>query len=116
MQVQLVEGRLPKNSNEIILSEEIAKTASVANEIGDVIHVATGTRESHHGEFEMPPNSNVSLHVVEGEVEEAYDMNILVVEDDKTISLGLEYSLQQEGYETFARHDVQAAKQLIDQR
>ena len=43
-------------------------------------------------------------------------MNILVVEDDKTISLGLEYSLQQEGYETFARHDVQAAKQLIDQK
>ena len=28
-------------------------------------------------------------------------MKILLVEDDKTIASGLEYSLQNEGYETF---------------
>ncbi|WP_413377639.1 response regulator transcription factor [Alkalihalobacillus sp. 1P02AB] len=40
-------------------------------------------------------------------------MKILLVEDDKTIALGLEYSLQQEGYETILCHDVQSAKEVI---
>ena len=33
-------------------------------------------------------------------------MKILFVEDDKTIAAGLEFSLQQEGYETIVCHDA----------
>ncbi|WP_028545505.1 response regulator transcription factor [Paenibacillus taiwanensis] len=40
-------------------------------------------------------------------------MNILVVEDDKTIAAGLEYSLQQDGFSTILCHDVTAAKKTI---
>ena len=37
-------------------------------------------------------------------------MKILLVEDDKTIALGLEYSLQQEGYLVVLCHDVASGK------
>lgn len=37
-------------------------------------------------------------------------MKILFVEDDKTIALGLEYSLEQEGYRTVLCNDVSSAK------
>lgn len=40
-------------------------------------------------------------------------MKILVVEDDKTIASGLEYSLQQEGYEVVLSHTVTAAMQVL---
>ncbi|GAK10752.1 response regulator transcription factor [Geomicrobium sp. JCM 19039] len=40
-------------------------------------------------------------------------MTILLVEDDKTIALGLEYSLQQEGFETIHAVDVACAKSMI---
>ena len=40
-------------------------------------------------------------------------MKILVVEDDKTIASGLEYSLQQERYSTVICHDVASAKQVL---
>lgn len=40
-------------------------------------------------------------------------MKILIVEDDKSIASGLEYSLQVEQYETFLCHDASSAKQLI---
>lgn len=40
-------------------------------------------------------------------------MKILIVEDDKTIAMGLEYSLQQEQYKTVCCHDVQSAKKVI---
>ncbi|MDF2941482.1 MAG: two component transcriptional regulator, winged helix family [Herbinix sp.] len=40
-------------------------------------------------------------------------MKILIVEDDKTIALGLEYSLQQEGYTVILRHDVTAGKKAL---
>lgn len=41
-------------------------------------------------------------------------MKILIVEDDKTIASGLEYSLQQDGYSTAVCHDVKSAQKLID--
>ncbi|MBU9722396.1 MULTISPECIES: response regulator transcription factor [Bacillaceae] len=37
-------------------------------------------------------------------------MNILLVEDDKTIASGLEYSLEQEQYNTILCHDIASAK------
>ncbi|TYS45607.1 response regulator transcription factor [Bacillus infantis] len=40
-------------------------------------------------------------------------MNILVVEDDRTIAAGLEYSLQNEKYGTFVCHDAAGARELI---
>ncbi|MFD0589333.1 response regulator transcription factor [Paenibacillus sp. GCM10027627] len=40
-------------------------------------------------------------------------MNILLVEDDKTIASGLEYSLQQDGYSTVLCHDVASAKKTL---
>lgn len=40
-------------------------------------------------------------------------MKILIVEDDKTIATGLEYSLQQEGYITSVCHDFQSAEKVI---
>jgi two-component system, OmpR family, response regulator VicR len=40
-------------------------------------------------------------------------MKLLVVEDDKTIALGLEYSLQQEGYTVIICHDVASAKKVF---
>lgn len=43
-------------------------------------------------------------------------MKILLVEDDKTIATGLEYSLQQEGYATVICYDFESAKQLIMER
>lgn len=41
-------------------------------------------------------------------------MNILLVEDDKTIAAGLDYSLQQENYTTVVCHDVATAKKHIE--
>ncbi|MDN9011989.1 response regulator transcription factor [Brevibacillus laterosporus] len=40
-------------------------------------------------------------------------MKILLVEDDKTIASGLEYSLQQDGYSTVLCHDVASAKKVL---
>lgn len=40
-------------------------------------------------------------------------MQILLVEDDKTIASGLEYSLQQDHFSTVLCHDVASAKQVI---
>src|SRR5690625_1570310 len=40
-------------------------------------------------------------------------MHILLVEDDKTIAVGLEYSLQQEGYTVTLCYDFEAAKKVI---
>jgi len=41
-------------------------------------------------------------------------MKILLVEDDWTIALGLEYSLQQEGYITSLAYDYKTAKEIIE--
>src|SRR5690625_2473682 len=41
-------------------------------------------------------------------------MNILVVEDDHTIAVGLEYSLKQEGYQTIICPDYKSAKTVIE--
>lgn len=38
---------------------------------------------------------------------------ILVVEDDSTIAMGLEYSLKQEGFSVTVRHDVASAEQIL---
>lgn len=43
-------------------------------------------------------------------------MLILFVEDDKTIASGLAYSLEQEGYDTIVRYDVQTARAMISTR
>ncbi|OLS33664.1 response regulator transcription factor [Bacillus sp. MRMR6] len=43
-------------------------------------------------------------------------MKILLVEDDKTIASGLEYSLQQDGYETILCHNAETAKIVIGQQ
>ena len=43
-------------------------------------------------------------------------MRILVVEDDRTIASGLEYSLQQDEYETILCHDVESAKKVLGDR
>ncbi|MDX8366365.1 response regulator transcription factor [Cytobacillus sp. IB215665] len=40
-------------------------------------------------------------------------MKILIVEDDKTIASGLEYSLQEENYATILCHDVACAKKVV---
>ncbi|MFW5438660.1 response regulator transcription factor [Paenibacillus apiarius] len=40
-------------------------------------------------------------------------MKILVVEDDKTIASGLEYSLQQDHFSTVLCHDVASAKKVL---
>jgi DNA-binding response OmpR family regulator len=40
-------------------------------------------------------------------------LKILLVEDDRTIALGLEYSLQQEGYTTILCHDVAGGKKAL---
>ncbi|MDD4708438.1 MAG: response regulator transcription factor [Firmicutes bacterium] len=40
-------------------------------------------------------------------------MNILLVEDDKTIASGLEYSLEQEQYSVMVCHDALSAKEAI---
>lgn len=40
-------------------------------------------------------------------------MKFLLVEDDKTIASGLEYSLQQERYSTVICHDVASAKRVL---
>jgi two-component system response regulator VicR len=45
--------------------------------------------------------------------EKEIQMRILLVEDDKTIAAGLEYSLGQEGYATVVCHDVSSAKQSL---
>ncbi|GAA0315821.1 response regulator transcription factor [Oceanobacillus oncorhynchi subsp. oncorhynchi] len=41
-------------------------------------------------------------------------MKLLIVEDDKTIASGLEYSLSQEGYEVIVCHHAQGAEEMID--
>lgn len=41
------------------------------------------------------------------------DVKILLVEDDKTIASGLEYSLQQENYSTVLCYDATSAKKVI---
>lgn len=41
---------------------------------------------------------------------------ILIVEDDKTIAMGIEYSLKQEGFETVVCYGARAARELIDRQ
>lgn len=41
-------------------------------------------------------------------------MNLLFVEDDRTIASGLQYSLEQEGYTVLLCHDFQSAEQAIN--
>lgn len=41
------------------------------------------------------------------------NLKILLVEDDKTIASGLEYSLQQDGYQVVICYDVESAKKVI---
>ena len=43
-------------------------------------------------------------------------MNILVVEDDRTIASGLTYSLEQEGFTTVLRHTVKDATAAIEEQ
>ncbi|WNC15675.1 response regulator transcription factor [Brevibacillus brevis] len=43
-------------------------------------------------------------------------MNILLVEDDKTIASGLEYSLQQDQFSTVLCHDVASAKRVLAEK
>ncbi|KPB03465.1 response regulator transcription factor [Bacillus sp. CHD6a] len=43
-------------------------------------------------------------------------MRVLLVEDDRTIAAGLEYSLRQEGYETILCHDIKSAEAAIATR
>ena len=40
-------------------------------------------------------------------------MKLLIVEDDKTIAMGLEYSLEQEGYSVLVCHDVASGKKAF---
>ena len=40
-------------------------------------------------------------------------MKLLLVEDDKTIAMGLEYSMEQEGYQVILCHDVASAKKAF---
>jgi two-component system response regulator VicR len=42
-------------------------------------------------------------------------MKILLVEDDKTIASGLEYSLHQEQYSTILCHDAASAKEVLEE-
>ncbi len=42
--------------------------------------------------------------------------SILLVEDDKTIAMGVEYSLKQEGFETHVCYDVSSAKLEISKQ
>ncbi|MFF2017712.1 response regulator transcription factor [Paenibacillus sp. NPDC058177] len=42
-------------------------------------------------------------------------MKILLVEDDKTIASGLEYSLQQDQYSTVLCHDIASAKKVLEE-
>lgn len=41
-------------------------------------------------------------------------MNILIVEDDRTIATGLEYSLQQENYQTIVCFDFASAEKVVE--
>lgn len=41
------------------------------------------------------------------------NQRILVVEDDKTIAMGIEYSLQQEGFDVDVRYDMATAMETI---
>jgi two-component system, OmpR family, response regulator VicR len=41
------------------------------------------------------------------------NMKILIVEDDRTIASGLDYSLKQDGFETITCYDFESAKNLI---
>jgi two-component system, OmpR family, response regulator VicR len=43
-------------------------------------------------------------------------MRVLLVEDDRTIAAGLEYSLRQEEYETILCYDAESAKAMINGR
>ena len=43
-------------------------------------------------------------------------MKILLVEDDKSIAVGLDYSLKQEGYETIVCYDTEQAKNVIEKQ
>ncbi|MFE8700475.1 response regulator transcription factor [Cytobacillus sp. FJAT-54145] len=42
-------------------------------------------------------------------------MKVLLVEDDKTIASGLQYSLEQDQFQTVLCHDVQAAKKVLEE-
>ncbi|MDF2857692.1 MAG: transcriptional regulator, partial [Neobacillus sp.] len=43
-------------------------------------------------------------------------MKILLVEDDKTIASGLDYSLQQDDYETILCHNAVSAKRVLSEK
>ncbi|WP_062108315.1 ABC transporter permease [Bacillus niameyensis] len=69
--IELSSGRLPQAENEIAISEDIAKSAKVDYQIGDVIKLDVGRRISHNKEMTEPLDQSWSLEIDEkGEMAE----------------------------------------------
>lgn len=68
--IELMQGRYPTNTNEVIISSEIADNAGIVYHIGDKLTLQVGERSDQTGKGEML-DVNSSLRMVSGQRKEA---------------------------------------------
>lgn len=69
--IQLSKGRLPKATDEIVISEEIVKNAKIPYKIGDHLKLEVGERIMiHDGEHEQNLGQNDPLQTLDGKIDE----------------------------------------------
>lgn len=81
MSVKLLEGRLPQNSSEVVISETVDNSAGVAYSIGDTLNLALGKRVNTAGE---DISGNTSLNYVYNEDGTERTLDDTLVPDTQT--------------------------------
>ncbi len=85
MSVNLISGRLPENSSEVVISETVENSAGVAYKTGDTISLSLGTRHTAAGgEINGNPPVNY-LYNEEGTERTMDDMLVTGAEEEFTI-------------------------------
>ncbi len=85
MSVKLLEGRLPQNSSEVVISETINNSAGVAYSIGDTLDLTLCQRVNSAGE-EIPDNSSLNYVYNEDGTEVTLD-DTLVPESESQFTI-----------------------------
>ncbi|GAF64455.1 ABC transporter permease protein [Bacillus sp. TS-2] len=70
MQVQLLEGRLPQNNSEVVISEEMLNGSEKLIEVGDTLELEIGARSAKYDDFFINKGENSSLYTIDGENKE----------------------------------------------
>ena len=89
MGIELLEGRLPENSHEILLSEHTIKDGGLNKNVGDTITLNLGKRYSRdeNGEYELTQSNPFVVEESEDNLEEPESREYLKLESEKTYTI-----------------------------